>query len=196
MSTAAIVGALGGRASVLRANDIVGDSREIGTGKELNPDAKWLCEAKWGFFTHYLPHVPSHKVPEHMTGKMWNEKVNSFQVRQFGEQLSELKAPYFFITIGQGGGYYCSPNSTYERLFGPSEEKLTERDLVAELAAELIPRGIRMCVYLPALGRRDSAEKQRLWRQVITEWSQRWGESISAWWIDGAAFSGPEVMKK
>ena len=52
-----------------------------------------------------------------------------------------------------------------------------------------------MCVYLPAVGRRDSAEVQQKWREVITEWSERWGESISAWWIDGAVYQSPEVFK-
>jgi hypothetical protein len=180
---------------VLNAQDQVVPGWKINPDKELNPNTRWLRDAKWGLFSHYMVHRPSGPVPEHMTGELWNKKVNSFQIRKFGDQLSELKVPYFFITIGQGGGYYCSPNETYERLFGPSNGKLSERDLVAELAAELIPRGIKMCVYLPALGRRDSADKQQMYREVISEWSKRWGESVSAWWIDGAVFESSEVYK-
>ncbi len=163
--------------------------------KKLNPNTKWLRDAKWGLFTHYMVHMPSAPVPEDMTPEKWNKKVNSFQIKKFADQLTELKVPYFFITIGQGGGYYCSPNSTYERHFGPSNGKLSKRDLVAELAQELNSRGIRMCVYLPAVGRRDSVEKQKMWRDVITEWSKRWGKGISAWWIDGAVYKYPEVFK-
>jgi len=128
-----------------------------------------------------------------MTGALWSKKVKSFQVKQLANQLSSIKAPYFFITLGQKGNYYCSPNKTYERLFGPSEKKLSDRDLVAELAAELVPRGILMGVYLPAMGRRDSKDRQNMWQQVIAEWSQRWGKSISAWWIDGGVFPRPEM---
>jgi hypothetical protein len=84
----------------------------IHSGKALNPNTEWLREAKWGFFTHYLPHMPSADVPEDMTAEKWNRKVDSFQVKRLADQLSELKAPYFFITIGQKGGYYCSPNET------------------------------------------------------------------------------------
>lgn len=180
---------------VLRAQSEPVPKREINSDKELNPDTEWLREARWGFFTHYLPHMPSAGVPEEMTAEKWNRKVNSFQVKRLADQLSELKTPYFFITIGQKGGYYCSPNETYERLFGPSGGTLSHRDLIAELAAELVPRGIRLGVYLPALGRRDSAEKQEMHREVIAEWSMRWGESISAWWIDGAVFESPEIYK-
>ena len=168
---------------------------KINPEKELNPNTKWLQEAKWGLFSHYMVHMPSGPVPEDMNGEKWNKKVNSFQIKEFADQLSELRVPYFFITIGQGGGYYCSPNSTYEKYFGPSEKKLSERDLVAELGKELTSRGIKLGVYLPALGRRDSPDKQQKYREVIMEWSDRWGASVSAWWIDGAVFQSPEVYK-
>ena len=179
----------------LNAQDWAVENWQINPDRPLNPNTEWLREAKWGLFTHYMVHMPSGPVPEGMNGKIWNKKVNSFKIKKFADQLSELQVPYFFITIGQGGGYYCSPNSTYEKYFGPSEGRLTERDLVAELAKELNSRGIRMCVYLPALGRRDSADTQQKYREVITEWSERWGKSVSAWWIDGAVFKSPEVYK-
>jgi hypothetical protein len=181
--------------TVLMAQSEIVPNWKINPDKKLNPNTQWLRDAKWGLFTHYLVHMPSAPVPEDMTAEKWNKKVNSFQVKKFANQLSELKIPYFFITIGQGGGYYCSPNKTHERLFGPSNGKLSQRDLVAELATELTSRGIKMCVYLPAVGRRDSADVQQKWREVITEWSQRWGKSISAWWIDGAVFKSSEVYK-
>ena len=181
--------------SGLKAQNTIVPNWKINPDKELNPNTKWLRDSKWGLFTHYLVHMPSGPVPEDMTAEKWNKKVNSFQIKKFAVQLSELKVPYFFITIGQGGGYFCSPNKTYERLFGSSNGKLSSRDLVLELARELTPRGIKMCVYLPAFGRRESAEVQQKWRDVITEWSQRWGVLISAWWIDGAVFDHPEVYK-
>lgn len=147
--------------SVLKAQNTVVPNWKINPEKELNPNTKWLRDAKWGLFTHYLVHMPSAPVPENMTAEKWNKKVNSFQVKKFADQLAELKIPYFFITIGQGGGYYCSPNKMYEQLFGPSNGKLSSRDLVLELAKELTSRGIKMCVYLPAVGRRESSEVQQ-----------------------------------
>jgi hypothetical protein len=168
---------------------------QIDPAKELNPDCQWLREARWGVFAHYLAHPASTRVPIEMSAQQWNQKVDSFRIKALADQLTALRAPYFFITIGQGGGYYCSPNQTYERLFGPSGGKLTTRDLVAELAKELPARGIRLGVYLPAVGRRESAEVQQKWREVITEWSERWGEAISAWWIDGAVYQSPDTFK-
>jgi hypothetical protein len=181
--------------SVINAQNTIVPNWKIDPDKKLNPNTQWLREAKWGLFSHYMVHRPSGPVPEGMNGEKWNKKVNSFKVKKFADQLTELKVPYFFITIGQGGGYYCSPNSTYEKFFGPSEEKLSERDLVAELGKELTSRGIKMCVYLPALGSRDTEKVQQKYLEVITEWSQRWGDLVSAWWIDGAVYQTPEVFK-
>jgi hypothetical protein len=179
----------------VEAQDTVVPNWKIDPHKELNPNTQWLREARWGLFTHYLVHMPSTPVPDDMTAEKWNRKVNSFQIEKFADQLSQLNVPYFFITIGQAGGYYCSPNANYEKWFGPSEGKLSRRDLVADLAAELVPRGIKMCVYLPAVGRKEDEETQQKWREVIREWSDRWGTSVSAWWIDGAVFQSPEVFK-
>jgi hypothetical protein len=122
--------------------------------------------------------------------------VDAFQVKQLGEQLSALEVPYFFITIGQKGKYFCAPNKTHEKYFGSDNSNSSDRDLVADLAAELIPRGIKLCVYLPAYGRKESAEVQIQWQEIITEWSQRWGQSISAWWIDGGVFADPETYAR
>ena len=152
-----------------------------------SPKSKWMRDAKWGFFTHYLAHMASRPTPI-LTAEQWNKKVNSFQVKQLGDQLSSLKAPYCFVTVGQAGNCFCSPNKTFDKLFGPNVGSRTERDLIADIAAELIPRGIRMCVYCPAYGAKGSASKeQENWQEVITEWSERWGKSISAWWVDGGA---------
>ncbi len=156
--------------------------------KVLNPNTRWMLDAKWGMFTHYLPHHPSDKLPDHMTGDLWTKKVNSFDVPRFGQQLSELNAPYFFITISQKPGWYCSPNRTFEELFPENVGRITERDLVQELADELVPRGIRMCVYLHNHARCAAPEEHAMLQQVIREWSDRWGKSISAWWIDGGVF--------
>ncbi len=152
--------------------------------KELNPNTSWLREAKWGLFTHFIGGGPTDQ---------WNKRVNSFDVKKLADQLEELKAPYFFLTIGRQ--YFCAPNKTYERLFGPGKGKLSDRDLVADLAKELDARGIKLCLYITAVGRNESTEVQVMWREVIKEWSQRYGESVHAWWIDGATYDSPEVFK-
>ena len=186
LSAALLMGTISLLPAVLNAQGWVVENWHYNPDKELNPNTLWLREAGWGLFTHYIG--------TGLSGEDWNKRVNAFQVKELADQIAALKAPYYFITIGRTD-CFCSPNETYEKNFGPSQGKLSNRDLVADLAAELLPRGIRLCLYINAVGRHDPPEIQEKWRQVITEWSIRYGESISAWWVDGAAYQNPDVYK-
>jgi len=157
-----------------------------------NPNTEWLRDAKWGFFNHFMAHMAS--APDTvMSREQWTKKVDSFQVKRFADQLSALKVPYFFITVGQHREYYCSPNKTFDKYFGSDRGARTERDLIADLAAELVPRGIKLCVYSNCHGSYESVygvrsqdpKEEQMWIECLTEWSERWGKSISAWWLDG-----------
>lgn len=163
----------------------------------MNPSrTEWLRSARWGLFTHYLPHMPSAPIPEDMTPERWNQKVNSFRVDVLADQLEEVKAPYYFITIQQGGGYTCSPNEAYDRLMGSEPGRRSERDLIADLAAALVPRGIRLCVYHTA-GFKGDEKRCEAWLDVVREWSHRWSDAVSAWWIDGAGLdTDPDTLGK
>lgn len=61
----------------------------IDPDKELNPNTQWLLDAKWGMFTHYTIYPPNHPIGD-MNAEKWNEKVNSFQVEKFADQLEKL----------------------------------------------------------------------------------------------------------
>lgn len=193
-ASAASVALLGTRRTFASSNGpLVKQSGVIAGNKKLGSNTQWLRDAKWGVFSHYLVHMPSASVPEGMTGELWNRKVNSFEPHVLAQQLFDAGASYYFITIGQGGGYFCSPNAAYEHLLGPSGGKLSNRDLVADVAHELSKKNIRTCVYLPAFAK-DNAQDQASWQAVIKEWSQRWGTAISAWWIDGL-YTAPGQFK-
>ncbi|HAX95817.1 MAG TPA: hypothetical protein DCY35_04750 [Prolixibacteraceae bacterium] len=175
----------------------------------MNSRADWFRKAKWGVFCHYLSGAASSKTIEHMTVKKWNERVNSFDVQALADQLSYVGAKYFFITIGQNSGYYCSPNKTYDSIVGIKPSKCSERDLVMDIYKVLAPKGIRLLTYLPSaapmndpeavakLGGHNqlNVEKVRLeefqqnWEFIIQEWSLRWGDKVSGWWIDGCYFA-------
>ena len=195
LSTAAMAGAMSPSTSVIAVNFLGANKVVAGEVKEGNPDTRWLLDAKWGLFSHFLPNAPNEEIPASMTGRQWNKKVNAFNVSGLGDQLESLDIPYFFITLGKESDYFCSPNSNYEKLFAKGKGKLTERDLVADLAADLIPRGIRLCVYLPALGGEGSAREQQMYQQVIQEWSERWGKFISAWWVDDGKLPDSDMYK-
>ena len=155
-------------------------------------DSRWLVDAKWGFFTHFMAHMASDPGSV-MPREQWIRKVNALDPRKLADQLAALKTPYFFITIGQHRMYYCTPNETFDKHFGVDMGVRPERDLIAEIAREVTARGIRMCVYINAHGSFEYPDGKRhrkpgdtkAWIDVLTEWSDRWGKLISAWWVDG-----------
>jgi len=161
----------------------------------------WFRQAGWGVFTHYL-------TGEDMSATEWNALVDGFDVPGLARQLKQTGCRYYYLTLGQNSGHYCSPNAAYDRIVGITPSKCSRRDLVADLYDALHPLGIRLMVYLPAgapdrdpvamerlqwsKGAARNAEFQRNWEAVIREWSQRWGKKVGGWWFDGCYW--PDAM--
>lgn len=170
--------------------------------------AAWMQTARWGVMTHYLADWQARVHHLDMNVEEWNRLVDGFDVQGIADQLREIGAKYYQISIGQNSGYYLSPNATYDRLTGIKPSKCSRRDLVADLSEALSKRGIRLMVYLPsgAPGQDKAADSalewhsgpdankefQSKWEQVIREWSLRWGRKVSGWWFDGCYF--PNTM--
>jgi hypothetical protein len=163
-------------------------------------DTTWFRDCRWGMFTHYLADSASNLKPIDLTPADWNRRIDAFDVEGLAWQLAEASVPYFVITLGQNSGFYLSPNATYDAIVGLRPSKCSRRDLIADLARALAPRGIRLMAYLPGMApASDAVAKARLegepdermtvlqrnWEAVIREWSLRWGKSLSGWWIDG-----------
>ena len=209
--------------SVLLAGRGLYSGRETLSAKSLNvrdsfpPEHKrsntdWFKAAKWGVFCHYL-------VNKELSADEWNRQVDNFDVDNLADQLASAGARYFFLTIGQNSGHFCTPNSTYDSIVGIRPSKCSKRDLISDVSGALASKDIKLIVYLPAgapaadpiamnklkwvwgfegdwphawntqrTGKR-LAEFQKMWESVIREWSLRWGEKVSGWWIDGCYFS-------
>ncbi|MEZ0609318.1 hypothetical protein ACAW74_12415 [Fibrella sp. WM1] len=177
-----------------------GQPKDVKTARKANREI--LKRGKWGVFTHYLADTPGSPTP---TPGNWNQRINRFNVTALANQLAAAHASYYFITIGQNSGYYCAPNSTYDKLVGHPVSHCSQRDLITDLAKALASKGIKLGVYIPAnapendkqavdklgwmRGDHRNAEFQRRWESVIKDWSLRWGKNIFAWWVDGAFFA-------
>jgi len=167
--------------------------------------AAWMQQARWGVMTHYLADWQSHVHHLDMNVDEWNRLVDGFDADLMARQLQTVGAKYYQISIGQNSGYYLSPNRAYDRITGIRPGNCSRRDLVADLAAALQKRGIRLMVYLPSgapagdkaadaalewqNGPHPNKEFQRKWEEVIREWSLRWGKNVSGWWFDGCYFA-------
>ncbi|MGD0088890.1 MAG: discoidin domain-containing protein [Planctomycetota bacterium] len=158
----------------------------------------WFKDAQWGVFTHYLTGA-------NMSAADWNKRVADFDVPGLAKQLEAIGCKYYFITLGQNSGHYCSPNAAYDKYAGIAPSKCSTRDLVADIQAAIAPKGIKMMLYLPcqasnadpvaqkgfglAQGTRDQPIDEAFahkWAEVIHEWSARYGSKVGGWWFDGA----------
>lgn len=171
----------------------------------MEEEIGWMRRAKWGVFAHYLGDT---------TSEEWNKQIDAFDVKGLVGQLKEINPGYFFLTLGQNSGLYCSPNSVYERYAGYGEnERCSRRDIPMELGKELRASGIRLLLYVSAsapqadenaangLGCLERAYFDptnegwwdwgitplftRRWSEVLQAWAVRYGELVSGWWIDG-----------
>ena len=113
------------------------------------PDKTAWFEGKWGVFFHYLA-TPAGTTGHGTTAEEWNRQISKFDVEGLAEQLEEVGADYFVITLGQGSGLLLSHNKVYDELTGFEPPKSPERDLVSDLADALNRRGIKLMVYTAA----------------------------------------------
>jgi hypothetical protein len=165
--------------------------------------AAWMKSARWGVMSHYLADWRERTDQENRGIEHWNNLIDHFDVEKLADQLKFVGASYYLISIGQNSGYYLAPNPTYDKLTGIAPSKLSRRDLVADLAAALGKRGIKLMVYLPSgapggdraartalkwengPGAFPNIEFQKNWEAVIRDWSLRWGDKVAGWWFDG-----------
>lgn len=170
------------------------DGRDDAGGKAGNRNTDWFHDAKYGAFMHFLPGSDEQLA-----------LVEKFDVKALADQLQEMGAKYFVITLQQNSGYINSPNAAYDRWTGYKPgERCSRRDLPLELYKALHPKGIRLMLYVPgqvpnrdpraqkAFGLADGPQDQpidaefaRKWAEVLQEWSDRYGDKISGWWFDG-----------
>jgi hypothetical protein len=171
------------------------------TGRAAEDRAAWMKHARWGVMTHFLADWIASTSGDAMTVEKWNALIDHFDTEGLAAQLESVGAGYYLISIGQNSGYFLSPNAAYDKIVGITPSKLSRRDLVADLAASLQKRHIRLMVYLPSgapngdavakqalqwqNGPFRNAEFQRKWEEIIREWSTRWGTKVSGWWFDG-----------
>lgn len=163
-------------------------------------------KGNYGIFVHYLVKYNDRSV----SAEEWNKQTASFDAEGLARQAHEAGAKWLYFTMGQASGHYAAPNAAFDEISGEKPSKCSERDLPLALYEALKPYGIRLCLYMPSEGpqsfgwrylkNRETgeitndrlAEFQLKWERVITEWSKRYGDRVSAWWIDSCYFH--EVM--
>lgn len=173
----------------------------------MNTRTDWFRDAGYGIIVHFL------KNWNDLTGD-WNRHVDAFDAERFAGQVERIGAGYVILTLGQGEGYYCAPNTTFEQLLGcPRGSRCSDRDLPLDLHAALERRGIRLMLYFVgdaswndpdgqgALGYDGGGYTATFRSNVIAmarEWAVRYGTANSGWWIDGCGncqYDGEEMQQ-
>ncbi len=110
--------------------------------------AAWLRECGWGLMFHYLDKPASSNNASSTSAEEWNRRVDSFDVPAFAQSVKTSEAGYVIFTLGQNTGHFCAPNETYDAILGSSTSKLSQRDLIGEIAEALQPE-VKLIAYLP-----------------------------------------------
>jgi len=128
--------------------------------------------------------------------------MNRFDVEAFAASLTEMRASYLILTLGQNNGQYIAPNAALEALCPASAHDRPPRDLPLEIGRALRSRGIALVLYLPFRAPQDDSylmeclgdvsEQQppparfiANWSAVIRDWSDHYGGLARGWWFDG-----------
>ncbi|MCC5929177.1 MAG: alpha-L-fucosidase [Cyclobacteriaceae bacterium] len=165
--------------------------------------ASWMKDAKWGVMLHYSAAIlasENHLDRDSISIDKWNELIDNFDCEGLAKQLSDVGAGYLIITIRHVGGFFMAPNRMYEHYMGQEPTISSNRDLVVDLHHALDQYGIKLITYVSshfnfnpaeikgfAYDRDDirKAEMYLRWQEVIREFSMRWGDKVSGWWVDG-----------
>ena len=107
-----------------------------------------MYEKKWGVFNHYLYNVVAKP-----HGKSWGVALSEFDVKKISDQLRQMGAGYYFITLCQGTKHLLCPNKAYNAIAGCTDADVTgDRDIVSELYDELSKYDIDLYLYFPSDG--------------------------------------------
>lgn len=174
---------------------------DLASKKAYEVDRTAWLKGQWGVMTHYLLAWQSREYNLPETAEQWNKMVDAFDVEGLAEQIASTGATYHLLTIGQGTTHLLTPSPTFDSLFVVGPSNCARRDLIADMVEALAKRGIKLMVYTtcgPPRGAKrigstegnpegDYRNKERMlaWESVIREWSQRWGDKVVGWWLDG-----------
>jgi hypothetical protein len=126
----------------------------------LNSNTDWMSTAGYGIMFHYLAGEAG--LGAEYNPLQWKYEVESFNVYSFVDKILYTGAKYMIFTIGQNSGFYCAPNSFFDKktgyIFEPdsnteidTQKRTTNRDLPMEIIDELTARqsDIKVLLYAP-----------------------------------------------
>lgn len=155
--------------------------------------AEWMS-GKYGIMVHYLSCIGAGDGTKRMSP---NEMADNFDVKAFVKSAKDMGASWVIFPIGQNTGYYWSENPYIEK-YAPGH--CTKRDLISEIADEIVAQGMRFIAYFPtemdaqseemrtAFGWDLSSDKKvfmERYTPIVKYYAEKFGKKLSGWWFDG-----------
>jgi hypothetical protein len=111
--------------------------------ESIRADASWMVEGKYGVFIHWSPLCYS-LYGNRRRMEFHEESVNMFDAEAFADGIAETGAAWVCLTTSHGPQYWPGPSETIDRIL---PGRTAKRDLIAEIAAALKKRSIRLMLY-------------------------------------------------
>lgn len=153
-------------------------------------DTRWFQKAGHGFMVHWT----ADSCPRQGAPKPYDQAVRDFDVEAFAAQMQDGGAGLVLFTTSHGRQHFPAPLKALDRIL---PGRTASRDLVADLAAALGRRGIRLMLYyhigavsdpawLDACGfwQTDTSRLFGNWQAIIREAGERYGDRLAGWWFD------------
>lgn len=139
--------------------------------------------------------------PKEGEKKPWKEVVNAFDVEKFAKMVDEdMGARWVIWSITWRDSHFPMPLKSVDAIV---PEHTTNRDLLADLAAALNKRGIKLMFYYHpghedrawwAANWKDGHDKDRFlknWTAVVSEIGTRYGDRLAGWFFDDGCVYSP-----
>jgi hypothetical protein len=156
----------------------------------LRADPTWFQQARFGTMVHWT----SQSMPLAGDPLPYDQAVAAFDVDAFADQMKQTGAGFVVFTTSHAHQYFPAPLAALDRIL---PGRTAKRDLVADLAAALGKRGLKLMLYfhpgaaddpawLAASGfwETDTTRFFTNWQAVIREAGERYGERLAGWWFD------------
>lgn len=187
---------------IIDSNKLISTNNALAYTKNERNTKKWFANAKYGINIAFFPEAYPELKDKDLSDGTWDKMVADFDVNMFAKDVVKTGAKYVIFSVGQTSGYYTSPNLTFMQATNTKlGEYAPRRDLVKDISIKLKDYDIGLLVYIgsvgpitalpkitssfPAMNDQADTANRKTFNAMIREWSLRWKNNVSGWWLDG-----------
>ncbi|MGL1934389.1 MAG: alpha-L-fucosidase [Fibrobacterales bacterium] len=168
---------------------------ERARAQEARPNTDWMKEAGYGLMFHWT----NESIYPDGTIKPFDQMVDQFDMDTYVTMVKKTGAHFVLFTFGHAYAYSPAPIQAWAKHHGA--DKITERDLVMEMADALAAIDVKLLLYFPthviSTGWHDpgtgwernirltAEEYVDIQVEILEEIGERYGEKVWAYWFDG-----------